>query len=84
MVNRRRRRHWQRGGTVPIAPLLAGAKFLAKEALKRRVPLKAVAKAVIKRRKPLLTALGPAVEIGQIAVKKFGARRRKRKAARRV
>lgn len=72
MVGRRRRRHWQGGGTVPIAPLVTGAKMLAKEA--------------IKRRKPIMAALGPGLEVGQMLAKKLLAarRRRKKKRSRRV
>lgn len=34
MVRRRRKR--QRGGTIPIAPIVAGAKMLGKQVLKRK------------------------------------------------
>lgn len=69
MVGRRQRR--QRGGTVPIAPLVAGAKLLAEEA--------------IKQRKPIMAAMGPGLEIGQILAKKLLARRqRKKKRSRRI
>ena len=32
----RRRRKRQRGGTIPIAPIIAGAKMIGKKLLKRR------------------------------------------------
>ena len=67
----RRRRKRQRGGTMPVAPIVAGAKIIAKELLKRK--------------KPILAALGPGVEIRQFLGKTFLKRRRnKRKGARRV
>ena len=67
----RRRRKRQRGETIPVAPILAGAKMVAKE--------------ILKRKKPILAALGPVVEIGQFLGKKLLKRRRnKRKGARRI
>ena len=67
----RRRRKRQRGGTIPVAPIVAGANMIAKKLLKRK--------------KPILAALGPGVEIGQFLGKKLLKRRRnKRKGARRV
>ena len=69
MVRRRRKR--QRGGTIPIAPIVVGAKMLAKQ--------------VLKRKKLILAALGPGLEVGKILGKKLLQRRRnKRKRARRV
>ena len=63
MVRRRRKR--QRGGTIPIAPIVAGAKMLGKQ--------------VLKRKKLILAALGVGKILGKKLLQRRNKRKRARR-----